>query len=152
MKQFIRSNRQKYIIVAIILASMATMIPSKGLSGDPLYIAASILHGETNDDCLKCREQTACALWRDMEKGVSLRVRWYGWRNARPQDLAMMERARDTRMCLSYPKCRFVGNESDVRTWRLKGWIASDTYIPGYCSPHGCSFCVMQDTEKVAAK
>jgi len=108
----------------------------------PVYEAASILRGEAPDDCIKCRELTACSLVDDQSKGIDLRSRWYGYRTARDQDVELILRAQNTDMCTAYPKCRFVGNGRDLEVWARKGYLDSTARIIAYCGTNGCSVCV----------
>lgn len=129
--------------IAILTTVLVILMPSEGLAGDPLYTAASILRGEAPADCIKCRELTACALVRDLNRGVNLRQRWYGWRNAREQDLRLIETAMtDPKLCRQFPDCRFVGNGRDLEVWSRKGWVNASVRSIAYCSSHGCTVCV----------
>ncbi|MBN2392073.1 MAG: hypothetical protein JXR84_15205 [Anaerolineae bacterium] len=133
------------VLVLLLMALLMcwwTFFPEAALSGDVTYIAASILRGEAPRDCVRCREMTACALVRDMRRGVNLRARWYGWSAARDEDVAMIRRAEDPQFCKQYPECRFTGNGRDLEVWSRKGWVASDARVVAYCSGHGCSVCV----------
>lgn len=125
------------LVATMAIAALAT----PAAANDPLYAPASILRGEAPEDCHQCREMTACAIVADMERGVRLRSRWYGWRSAREQDVALIERAQSTGMCRSYPACRFVGNGRDLEVWARRGWVSSGRVI-AYCSAGGCSVCV----------
>lgn len=127
-----------FVLVVVVFLCLA--VYDVGAS-DPLFVPASILRGEAPTDCVKCREMTACAIVRDMQKGVNLRSRWYGWRNARPQDIAMIERAMNSDMCKAYPVCKFVGRPSDLEIWARNGWVSLDVQAVGYCSGK-CSVCV----------
>lgn len=129
----------KIIAVVFVAAILLTATPAQ--SYDPTTEAASILRGEAPSDCRKCRELTACALVRDMQRGVRLRSRWYGWRNAREQDRALIEEAQVGDMCAEYPVCRFVGNGRDLEVWARYGW-ASAGRVVAYCGRAGCSVCV----------
>lgn len=126
-------------LLLVLAALLLTVIPAQ--SYDPTTEAASILRGEAPHDCRKCRELTACALVRDIERGVRLRSRWYGWRNAREQDRALIEAAQDGDMCERYPACGFVGNGRDLETWARHGWASSGRVV-AYCGRAGCSVCV----------
>jgi len=134
---------KRVVLVTTLAAVLVILMPAEGLAGDPVYTAASILRGEAPADCLKCRELTACALVRDLNKGVNLRQRWYGWRNAREQDVALIEKAlADPKFCRQFPDCRFVGNGRDLETWSRKGWINASVRSIAYCGSNGCTVCV----------
>ncbi len=142
----------KKLMFTILLALLAAIAPSAGSANDPYYTAASILRGEAPQDCPNCRNLTACALMRDMQNGVVLRQRWYGWRAARPQDIELMRQAAtDPQFCRTYPDCRFVGNGRDLEVWARRGW-ASETRVIAYCGKSGCSVCVPRVPAKIQAK
>lgn len=140
------------LLLATLVLCWATFSPEDAFAGDTTYIAASILRGEAPSDCVRCREMTACALMRDVQRGVALRSRWYGWRPARDEDVAMIERAEDPQFCKQYPECRFTGNGRDLEVWSRKGWVSGDARVIAYCSSHGCSVCVPVIQPEVEAK
>lgn len=125
----------------LVLLLAITLLPATVDAGDPVFIAASILRGEAPEDCVRCREMTACALVRDLNRGVALRKRWYGWRTARDEDVALIERAQENGFCALYPECKFVGNGRDLEVWARRGW-ASGVQVVAYCGTGGCSVCV----------
>lgn len=127
---------------ALILCLLIFMLAGNTYANDENYVPASILRGEAPTDCPKCRELTACAIVDDMQKGINLRSRWYGWRNARDVDILLIEEAIEGDMCRKYPACKFVGNGRDLEVWARKGWIADDARSIAYCSSSGCTVCV----------
>lgn len=133
---------KRFLLLLIIVLSVFPAPVFSMESMDSVYIAASILHGEAADSNEKGRELTACSIVRDMARGVDLRARWYGWRAARPVDIALIERARDTDLCRQYPHCRFTGNGHDLEVWARKGWVKNDVRVIAYCGSGGCSVCV----------
>ena len=140
-------------LAAAVLAVLVISIASKGTADDPTYTAASILRGEAPEDCRHCRELTACSLVRDLERGVHLRSRWYGWRPARDVDVALIEKAMtDAAFCRQYPDCRFTGNGRDLEVWSRKGWISDGVRVIAYCGAHGCSVCVPIVREGIEAR
>ena len=131
--------------IGVVLAAIVVLIVAKGAvaTNSPYYEAASILRGEAPEGCVRCRELTACALVDDMNKGVHLRSRWYGWRSARETDIELIEQAiNNPSMCRKFPPCRFVGNGRDMEVWARKGWIDQYTRITSYCNRNGCTVCV----------
>lgn len=136
----------------LLVATMAiAALAAPAAANDPLYAPASILRGEAPEDCRQCREMTACAIVADMERGVRLRSRWYGWRNAREQDVALIEQAQSTELCRRYPRCRFVGSGRDLDLWARRGW-ASHERVVAYCSNGGCSVCVPYPVAGIEAR
>lgn len=127
-------------IILFTLALILLVSPASGAHPD--YQAAGILRGEAPEDCAPCRQITACALVTDLEKGVHLRSRWYGWRNPRAEDYTLLEWARQERNCAAFPVCKFVGNGKDLEVWARKGWIDSATRVIAHCSSQGCTVCV----------
>ena len=128
--------------ITLLVVVLACLFSKNLYASDENFVPASILRGEAPTDCPKCRELTACAIVDDMQKGVDLRSRWYGWRNAREVDIALIESAIDGDMCRKYPVCKFVGNGRDLEVWARKGWINTDTRSIAYCSSSGCTACV----------
>lgn len=144
---------KRIVCVATLAAALVILMPSEGLAGDPLYTAASILRGEAPADCIKCREITACALVRDINRGVNLRQRWYGWRSAREQDIALISHAmNDPKFCRQYPDCRFVGTGRNLEVWSRKGWINDSVRSIAYCGSNGCTVCVPVIPPEIIAK
>lgn len=144
---------RRAIFIATVTAVLVILMPSEGLAGDPVHTAASILRGEAPEDCIKCRELTACALVRDINRGVNLQQRWYGWRSAREQDIALISRAmNDPKFCRQYPDCRFVGTGRDLEVWSRKGWISDSVRSIAYCGSNGCTVCVPAIQPEVRAE
>lgn len=139
----------RVLAVAAIVAGATSSTPAA--ADDPLYAAASILRGEAPEDCRQCRELTACAIVADMARNVRLRSRWYGWRSARAQDVALIEQAQSTEMCRRYPRCRFVGSGRDLEVWARRGWV-NGARVVAYCSAGGCSVCVPHPTAEFDAR
>lgn len=126
----------------LLLLTIFVLFPRPTSAGDSDTILGSVLRGEAPAECQKCRELTACALVRDQERGVNIRSRWYGWRQARQEDIDLIVRARETAMCERYPTCKFVGNGRDLEVWARKGWVSPKVKTIGFCSKHGCTVCV----------
>ena len=117
-------------------------------SYDVYYEAAGIWRGETPEGCEKCGEVTACALIRDIDKGVILRNRWYGYRNPNQEAFDAITWARNPENCRSYPQCKFVGNGRDLETWAKHGWVSPDAKITAYCNQNGCTVCIPEEIQQ----
>jgi hypothetical protein len=140
----IRKNFRYFWVILLIL-----LLPRPTFSYDRSWVLASTLRGEAPEDCLACRELTACALVKDSLAGINIRTRWYGWRPAREQDKAMIEQAFTGEICSKYPECKFVGNGRDLEVWARKGWIRPTSRVIAYCSK-GCTVCVPAEKQMVA--
>lgn len=111
-------------------------------SYDVYYEAAGIWRGETPEGCEQCGKVTACALIKDIEKGVVLRNRWYGYRDPNQAAFDAIAWARNPENCRSYTPCKFVGNGKDLETWAKHGWVSPDVKVTAYCNQNGCTVCV----------
>ena len=130
----------KAVFPLLLLALLVAVVPVGGARPD--YQIAGILRGEAPVDCEACRQITAFALLDDVDKGVYLPGRWYGFRQPRDEDYAMIAWARENRTRNPYPRCKFVGSGRDLETWARKGWIEPDVEVIAYCSGLGCTVCV----------
>lgn len=139
--------RHAIIILSILLFSVF-LVATAGAEGSEIQVAASILRGETSEDCEQCRELTACALVDDMRRGVYLRGRWNGWRRGRQAEVDLIVAAMETGMCKAYPRCRFLGNGRDMETFARNGW-ADGVRLVGYCGRAGCSICIPRENVRV---
>jgi len=126
----------RFILLALLVALF--LLKPMRVAGDSNYVAASILAGEAPSGCDACIRVTACALARDIHKGVDLRSRWYGIRKPDSYSVYMMDWAMEDTNCDAVPKCNFVGNARDIRVWATKGWISSARV---WCNVNGCTAC-----------
>ena len=128
----------RFVLVIVLLVALVLSNPKRVVGGDNTYAAAGILAGEAPAGCEACIRVTACALVRDIQRGVNLRGRWWGFREPDPYSIYMIGWAMEDMNCDAVPKCDYVGSAPDVRVWAKKGWVSSARV---WCNSNGCTAC-----------